>query len=248
MFIQIENISKTYNKNKHPFVALHNISIDIKNGEFIVFLGPSGCGKSTLLDIIAGLKKAESGNVFINGETNFPCGKYSSMVFQDYALIPWKTVERNLTYVMKINKIPVKKRKELINSLLIEVGLEDFKDSFPNQLSGGMKQRVAIARALVSDTEILLMDEPFAALDAITRESLQDTFVDLVENKRKTIIFVTHSIDEALKIADRIIIFSASPGTIKKEIKISVSRKGRDLLASPILKIKKEILKVLNGI
>lgn len=247
--IEVRNISKIYKtgqKQENDLVALRNVSLQIKQGEFIALLGPSGCGKSTLLDLIAGLNTPSEGKILINNEHPLIPGKYSSMVFQSYSLIPWKSVKANIEHVLKIKKIPKDRWNSIIKNSLTEVDLHNFQNAYPKQLSGGMQQRVALARSLISDTQILLMDEPFAALDAITRENLQKLFIDLLKEKNKTIVFVTHSIDEALKMADRIVVFTNNPGEIKKIFNLP-PRNHRDTLEKDLLvKVKREIFKILN--
>lgn len=187
-------------------------------------VGPSGCGKSTFLDILAGLSKPTSGNVYIDGKPITGPALDRGIIMQGYALFPWRTVEKNIEFGLEIKNIPKEKRREISKKFINLVGLKGFENRYPHELSGGMKQRVAIARALAYDPEVLLMDEPFAAVDAQTRESLQEELLNIWEKTNKTIIFITHSIEEAVFLADRVVVMTANPGRIKEIINIKLSR------------------------
>ncbi|MDR3295199.1 MAG: ABC transporter ATP-binding protein [Clostridiales Family XIII bacterium] len=202
-------------KKNQKFTALSNISFTVSEGEFVTILGPSGCGKSTLLDVIAGLLKPEKGEVRINGKEVGKPSLEVGFVMQSYALFPWRTVRKNIEYGLELKKVPKKDRREIAEKYLSLVNLGDFADRYPYELSGGMKQRVAIVRALAYNPNILLMDEPFAAVDAQTREGLQDELLNIWEQTKKTIVFVTHSIEEAVILSDRVIVLTENPGTIK---------------------------------
>ncbi|MBJ6724335.1 ABC transporter ATP-binding protein [Geomesophilobacter sediminis] len=218
--VQIEHLTKTYSSNsKVETLALDDLSLTINKGEFFALLGPSGCGKSTLLHIIGGLSSA-SGTILINGEPVKGPGLNRGIVFQEYALFPWKTVLENVAFGLKMKGVPKKERDLKAREYLALVGLSGFEERYPDQLSGGMKQRTAIARALAFDPEVLLMDEPFAALDAQTREILQEELLRIWEKTGKTVIFVTHSIEEAVYLAQRVAVITARPGRIKEIVEI----------------------------
>lgn len=221
----VKNICKIYEADDGNGVkALQNIDIEVNDKEFVCIIGPSGCGKTTLLRIIAGLEKPDSGSVTLNNETILAPGPDRGMVFQEYSLFPWRTVLKNITFSLELKKIPKAERNKIANEYLELVGLEKFADSYPHELSGGMKQRVAIARALVNDPKILLMDEPFGAVDAQTRNRLQQELLKIWEKEQKTIMFITHSVDEAVFLADRVVVFTARPGKIKEIIDIDLPR------------------------
>lgn len=223
--LEVKNICKIYVADDGDSVqALQNIDIEVKDKEFVCIIGPSGCGKTTLLRIIAGLEKPDSGSVTLNNETILAPGPDRGMVFQEYSLFPWRTVLKNITFSLELKKIPKAERNKIANEYLELVGLEMFADSYPHELSGGMKQRVAIARALVNDPKILLMDEPFGAVDAQTRNRLQQELLNIWEKEQKTIMFITHSVDEAVFLADRVVVFTARPGKIKEIIDIDLPR------------------------
>ncbi len=204
--------------------ALGGINLDIKEGEFLAIVGPSGCGKSTFLEIVAGLIKATSGSIYIDGAPIDGPDHNRGIVFQGYALFPWRTVLGNVAYGLEEKGVPEKEREEICGQYISLVGLSGFENRYPYELSGGMKQRVAIARALAYNPDILLMDEPFAALDAQSREILQDEILRIWEETKKTVVFVTHNIEEAVFLADRIAVMSARPGRIKKIIDVPLSR------------------------
>ena len=229
--IVIEGISRVYEINnawdKKDFLAIKDVNIEVKNGEFLTIVGPSGCGKSTLLDIIAGLAKPNSGKIYIDDKAVSGPGLDRGIVMQSYALLPWRTVRQNIEFGLEIKRISKSHRKSISQKYIELVNLTGFEDRYPYELSGGMKQRVAIARALAYDPEVLLMDEPFAAVDAQTREVLQDELLRIWEETHKTIIFVTHNIDEAVALADRVAVMSANPGTIKEIIDIKLPRPRR---------------------
>ncbi len=224
--LYIENVSKFYtsNNNHSSLTALNNINLKINEGEFVCFVGPSGCGKSTLLNILAGLDKPSSGKVVLNGKVVDDTGPDRTVVFQENALFPWLRVIENVEFGLKIAGLEKYKRREIAKHYIDLMQLTKFSDAYVYQLSGGMKQRVAIARALVMDPEVLLMDEPFAALDAQTRDLLLVELQLIWARTKKTIIFVTHNILESVCLGDRIIVFTNRPGSIKKEISISYRR------------------------
>ncbi|MDZ4211569.1 MAG: ABC transporter ATP-binding protein [Methylotenera sp.] len=205
--------------DKH-FVAVDNISLDLREGEFMVIVGPSGCGKSTLLDLLAGLTKPTSGQILLDNKLITGPALDRGIVFQQYALFPWLTALENIEFGLEAKGVPAKQRRETARHFLDLVGLSGFENRHPNELSGGMKQRVAIARSLAYDPDVLLMDEPFAALDAQTRESLQTELLRIWEKSKKTIIFITHGIDEAVYLGQRVAVMTSWPGRIKEIIDI----------------------------
>jgi NitT/TauT family transport system ATP-binding protein len=230
--IVARHISKVFHikrpgEGKREFSAVKDLSLNVKKGEFVSIVGPSGCGKSTFLDILAGLSEPSSGDIFIDGRKITGPALDRGIVLQGYALFPWRTVRQNIEYGLEIKKIKKAERKAISDRFIDLVELNGFTESYPYELSGGMKQRVAIARALAYDPEVLLMDEPFAAVDAQTRETLQDELLNIWEKTGKTIIFITHSIEEAVFLADRVAVMSASPGVIKRIIDVELPRPRR---------------------
>ena len=226
--IEINNLTVDYTEKKKSFTALKNVSFSIEEGEFVSIIGSSGCGKSTLLSILEGINTATEGEILINGEPVTGTGPDRGVVFQHYSLFPWMTARRNVAFGIKqVNKnVSRAERYQLADEFLQKVGLEQFKNKYPSQLSGGMQQRVAIARALAMDTDILLMDEPFGAIDAKNRTILQELLLELWENAtpRKTVVFVTHDIDEAILLSDKIVMMTANPGRVYREIKVPFER------------------------
>jgi NitT/TauT family transport system ATP-binding protein len=221
--IEINDVTKEFEGRAGTTVALQNVSFTVKKNEFVSVVGPSGCGKSTILNIIAGLTESTSGTVKVGGKVVSGPGKERGVVFQQYALFPWKTVLENVEFGLKLQETPKLQRREIAEKYLELVGLKDFWDAYPKELSGGMKQRVAIARAYAVNPEVLLMDEPFGALDAQTRVQLQENLLSTWENERKTCFFITHDVEEAVFLAQRIIVMSARPGRIKDIIEVALS-------------------------
>ncbi len=228
--IDVLNLVVDYKEGNKHFLALDNVTFSVKKGEFVCVLGSSGCGKSTLLSVLEGLNAPTSGKVLIDGKPVSGTGSDRGVVFQQYSLFPWMSARKNVDFGLKQNHkdLTKKQRLEIVDETLKKVGLEGFEDKYPSQLSGGMQQRVAIARALAMNTDILLMDEPFGAIDPKNRLALQEILLKLWdkdgESKKKTVVFVTHDIDEAIFLADRIVIFSASPGRVYEEIKVPFKR------------------------
>jgi len=222
--IHVDHLTRTFESPSGTLNALEDVSLDVQTGEFLAIVGPSGCGKTTLLRILAGLDKPTTGTLDAPGR--FPT---NALVFQGRSVFPWLTVEDNITYGLKLTGVPRSERRERATALLRLIGIERFRASFPHQLSEGMRQRVAIARALAVDPDLLLMDEPFSALDEQTKLILQDEVLDIWERTRKTIVFITHSIDEALVMADRIVVFTAQPGRVKSIVDVDFPR-PRDFL------------------
>jgi NitT/TauT family transport system ATP-binding protein len=224
-YISIRDVSQIFREDRHQeVVALKNINLDIRRGEFVCLLGPSGCGKSTLLNAIAGFIPPTTGRIAVDGQTVAAPGPDRGVVFQEYALFPWMTVEKNIAFGLEIQKTPKPRIREKVSALLAMLQLTEFRDRYPRDLSGGMRQRVAIARVLALDAPILLMDEPFGALDALTRRNLQDELLRIWAELKKTIVFVTHSIEESVHLADRVVVMTYRPGTIKREVAITLSR------------------------
>ena len=220
--LKIDNVKKIYQTRKGEMTALNGVNLDIKENEFICVVGPSGCGKSTLLNIIAGLDTPTSGAVYIDGKKIEGTGTERGVVFQQYALFPWLTVLKNVMFGLKLQGKSDAEAKEIATKYIKMVQLEDFVNHYPKELSGGMKQRVAIARAYAVKPEVLLMDEPFGALDAQTRTQLQTELLKTWESERKTCFFITHDVDEAIILAQRVIVMSARPGRIKDIVDIDI--------------------------
>lgn len=220
--VKIDNVVKKYNTRKGEMIALNGINLEIKENEFICVVGPSGCGKSTLLNIIAGLLEPTSGNVWVDGKMVDGPGPERGVVFQQYALFPWLTVLKNVEFGLKLKGVTGGQATDEAMKYLKMVDLEQFVNSYPKELSGGMKQRVAIARAYAVNPQVLLMDEPFGALDAQTRTQLQTELLLTWEKERKTCFFITHDVDEAIILAQKVIIMSARPGRIKEIVDIKI--------------------------
>ena len=226
--IHIDRVHKIYAGEGGDVVALQDIRLDIAAGEFVCLLGPSGCGKSTLLNAVAGFSLPTQGMIEVGGQPVRGPGPDRGMVFQEYALFPWMTVAGNIAFALEVQ--PGRRRSERavinqrVDELLALFGLRDFRDRFPKDLSGGMRQRVAIARVLAMDAPVMLMDEPFGALDALTRRTLQDELLRIWQRFGKTVLFVTHSIEEALYLADRIIVMTYRPGTLKRDQRVELPR------------------------
>jgi NitT/TauT family transport system ATP-binding protein len=240
--VSLEGISLSYKTNDgSQLLALDNISLKVKPGEFLCIVGPSGCGKSTLLHLIAGLQRATSGSVLIDDKQVEGAGTDRILIFQELGLFPWLTVGQNIAFGMKMKGISKAERNEKTDYYLRLVHLGQFKDSYTHQLSGGMRQRVALARALASEPDVLLMDEPFAALDAQTRDLLHDELERIWSETGRTIIFVTHNVREAVRLADRVALFTFRPGRIKREFAIDLPR-PRHLEDITVAKSAREIL------
>jgi NitT/TauT family transport system ATP-binding protein len=232
--IAVRNVAKTFRVADGKNVeALENINFEIEDaysregrdiGEFRVLLGPSGCGKSTLLRLIAGLDRPDSGEVLVNDQPVDGPGKDRGMVFQKYTSFPWLTVADNIAYGLKINSVPEQKRNEIVAQLIRDIGLSGFENAYPETLSGGMQQRVAIARTLALRPAVILMDEPFGALDAQTRSEMQQLLLKVWDETASTILFVTHDVEEAIYLADRVFIMSAHPGTIVEDVQVPFDR------------------------
>jgi NitT/TauT family transport system ATP-binding protein len=218
--VEVRNISKFYG-SVH---ALDKINLSFPKGQMTTLLGPSGCGKTTLLKIIAGLLEPSDGDVLINGKVVHGPGPERAFVFQDFALLPWATVLRNVAFGMELAKVPKAEREDKARHYINEVGLSGFEDKFPHELSGGMRQRVGLARAMVVKADVLLMDEPFSAVDEQNRRKFQEDLLHLLASENKTVIFVTHSIEEAVYVSDQIVLLSPRPGQIHSVIRPEISR------------------------
>ena len=222
--ISINAVNKIFTTGGADVIALKDINLEIASGEFICLLGPSGCGKSTLLNAIAGFSQPTSGQILAGGKLITEPGPDRGMVFQEYALFPWMTIESNIAFGLEIAGKTPAEIKERVDMLLSMLGLTEFRTRYPKDLSGGMRQRVAIARVLALDSPIMLMDEPFGALDALTRRNLQDELLKIWKVFGTTIVFVTHSIEESIYLADRTIVMTYRPGTIKRDVAIELPR------------------------
>ena len=220
--LKIDNVYKEYQGRNGKTIALNGVSLDIKENEFICVVGPSGCGKSTLLNIIAGLLEPTSGTVSLDGKVIEGTGVERGVVFQQYALFPWRTVLKNVMFPLEMKKVPKAEAEAIARKYIKSVGLEGFEKSFPKELSGGMKQRVAIARAYAANPEVLLLDEPFGALDAQTRTQLQSELIHTWQEEKKTCFFITHDVEEAIILGTKVIVMSARPGRIKTVIDIDL--------------------------
>ncbi|MET3697862.1 NitT/TauT family transport system ATP-binding protein/sulfonate transport system ATP-binding protein [Bacillus oleivorans] len=220
----IDQVGKVFSTKSGDVVALNQTSFTVEEGEFVTILGPSGCGKSTILRVVAGLEEPTSGKVLMDGKEIKGPGPDRGMVFQTYSLYPWLTVEENIAFGLKLKGVSKKEQQEVARHYLNMIGLNGFEKHYPIQLSGGMKQRVAIARALANDPEILLMDEPFGALDAQTRSIMQEILLKVWEESKKTILFITHDVEESIFLGDSVYVMTARPGRLKANIKVPLPR------------------------
>jgi NitT/TauT family transport system ATP-binding protein len=222
--LQASGIRKSYAKNGRPFEILDVERFAAREGEFITIIGPSGCGKSTLLHIMGGFIPAEAGRVELYGREVHGPGPDRGMMFLEFSLFPWKSVAGNIAWGLEVQGLPRKSIEETVGRYLEMTGLTEFRNHYPAELSGGMKQRAALARVLAFDPKVLLMDEPFGALDAQTRETMQEELTRVWERTRKTIVFVTHDIEEAVYLGDRVVVLTARPGRIRQEVRIDLPR------------------------
>jgi ABC-type nitrate/sulfonate/bicarbonate transport system ATPase subunit len=244
--LRIDALTKAYHTRSGERVeALSAVSIDVKAGEFLVIVGPSGCGKSTLLQIVAGFLEPTSGQTLVDGEPIVGPSIDRSMVFQSYALFPWLSVLGNVEFGLRRKGLPRARQREIALHHLSLVGLQDFANRSVDELSGGMKQRVAIARAFAVDPSIMLMDEPFGALDALTRRFLQHELLRIWREQQRTVIFITHSVNEAIFLADRILVMSSRPGRIRAEWKVDAPR-PRDMISEELLRLERKIYALLD--
>ncbi|WP_298668610.1 ABC transporter ATP-binding protein [uncultured Methanofollis sp.] len=247
MSLSIEHVSKVFtNEMGEEVTALGDISLDVKEGEFICILGPSGCGKTTLLRIIAGLDHPTGGRAAINEKEITGPTPEMAMIFQEYSLYPWRTVLDNIAFGLEVQGVGKEERYGRARKYLTLVGLEDFENSHPYELSGGMRQRVAVARALCVEPQVLLMDEPFGALDAQTRNTMQKELLEIWKKTKKTVIFVTHSVDEAVYLSDRVVVLSPRPSHVQEVISITVPR-PRDRTSVEFAQVRRHVLSLIQG-
>ena len=252
-----QGISHVFDTAKGDLVVLDRLDLEVREGEFATIVGTSGCGKSTFLHIVAGLTTPSAGDVFIDGHKIQGPGRDRGMVFQSYTLFPWMSVQKNVEFALKKSPVGPKEKQELTAYYIDMVGLRGFEDSFPGQLSGGMKQRVAIARALVYHPSVLLMDEPFGALDAQTRGLMQELLLDVWDKNKCTVLFVTHDVDEAIFMSDHVYIMTTRPGAVKRELEIPLLRpRTYEVVMTPefttlkreiVDAIREETLKTMNA-
>jgi NitT/TauT family transport system ATP-binding protein len=254
-FISIRGLSKSFWDINNPEDVVHAVSdfdLEIAEGEFVCVVGPSGCGKTTLLRCIAGLEEPTKGEVRIRGHPLGGTGAERGYVFQSFALFPWRSVRRNIEFGLEVKKLDKEQRRRISDEYIDLVGLQGFEDAYPRELSGGMQQRVGLARALANDPEVLLMDEPFGSLDAQTRNLMQIEVLKIWNRTHKTIIFVTHSVDESIFLADRVVVLTARPADIKAVFPVDLTR-PRDRASDEVASIRHEVLEdlteeVLRGI
>ena len=245
-FLHIRDVNKTFTIGDERVEALHHVDLIVPKGEFVCLIGASGCGKSTLLRIVAGFEQPTSGDVRVYDAPITGPGSDRGMVFQDFALFPWMTVRQNIAFGPRQKKLPKGEVAALAGRYLEMVGLQKFADRFPYQLSGGMKQRVAIARVLANEASILLMDEPFGALDALTREQLQDELLEIWARTQVTILFVTHSVEEATLLADRVVVMTAGPGRIESDNRVRLAR-PREVSAPDFNEVRRQLTERLTS-
>ena len=245
MYIEIKDACKNYVQDGKEFTALDHVSLDIEKGEFICLLGPSGCGKSTLLNALAGFEKVNSGIVKIDGKEVTAPSINNITIFQNYGLLPWRNVLKNVELGLESKKVPKAERTAAAKKYLELVGLGGYEKRYPKQLSGGQQQRVSIARGLAVDPDIIFMDEPFGALDAITRMKLQEDILRISREEKKTVIFVTHDIEEAVFLADRIVVMMADPGRIKSIVTVPLHG-YRDRTSGDFLRVRDKIFELFN--
>ena len=245
--LQVRGLSKIFESKNGTVTAIQNVDLEVKESEFVMIVGPSGCGKTTLLNIIGGLESASGGEVLLEGRPVSGPGPDRGMVFQGYSLFPWLTVQKNVEFGLKMKRVPEAERAAKAKKYIDLVGLNGFENALPKQLSGGMKQRVAIARTLANEPEVLLMDEPFGALDAQTRVVMQELLADVSRRTGTTILFITHDIDEAVLLGERIYVMSRRPGTIREMIMVDIpGERSHNVLVLPeFLQIKKRIMDML---
>jgi NitT/TauT family transport system ATP-binding protein len=246
--VSASGVGKTYpghNADDPPVAALQDVHFGVRHNEFCSILGNSGCGKTTLLTIIAGFEQPTSGHLLLNGVPVGKPGWERTMIFQDYALFPWQTVEENIGFGLEMKNVRAAERNQIVQKYIALVGLSGFERRYPHQLSGGMRQRVSIARALAVDPQVLLMDEPFGALDAQNRSLMQKEMVRIWEHERKTCILVTHSIEEAITLSDRILVMTRRPGTIKANIEVTLAR-PRSEDDAEVLKLRRTIRELIQ--
>lgn len=251
--IELKNVFFTYRSADRDVLAVKDVSFQVKPGQFVCLVGPSGCGKTTILNMLAGFLKQTSGQILVGGAAGDGQGLQGSslrrgVVFQDFAqLFPWRTVRANVEFGLEMQGVSAKERKETAMEFLRLVKLEKFSESYPHQLSGGMQQRAAIARSLAYNPAVLLMDEPFAALDAMTRDEMQKMLTDVWSATKKTVIYITHNVSEAVYLGDMVVVLRAHPGSVKTIIDVNLPR-YRDPLSAEFVDIQKQILHALSDV
>jgi NitT/TauT family transport system ATP-binding protein len=244
--IDVEDVSFEYQLDSGPVLAIKDITFSVQQSEFVCLLGPSGCGKTTILNILAGLLRPTRGEIRIGGEPLGANKQNRGVVFQDFSqLFPWRTARKNVEFGLETRKVDKRPREQTALEFLRMVGLEKFADAYPHQLSGGMQQRVAIARSLAYNPQVLLMDEPFAALDAMTRDDMQQLLTDVWQRTKKTIVYITHNVAEAVFLGDKVVVLNAHPGTIKTELRLDLPR-PRDPLSESFVESQREIMRHLR--
>jgi len=248
-YLEVDGVTIAYPQRSGTVEAVRDVSFSVERREFVVLVGPSGCGKTTLLHAMGGLTPVTTGSIRCAGAPVSGPGPERVMVFQEFSLFRWRTVRRNIEFALECAGTPPRDRKPIVDRLLKQIGLERYADFYPDRISGGMKQRAAIARALAYDADILLMDEPFGALDAQTRLIMQTLLLDIWEGSGKTVFFITHDIDEAIYLADRILIMSAGPGTITDEYRVTAPRpRAADFLVSEeFIELKRRIFAAIRA-
>ena len=244
--VEIKNVSKQFELQGQTIHALRDANLVIEKGEFVTLIGASGCGKSTLLRIMAGFETPSAGEALMWGQPIRDPAPERGMVFQDYALFPWLTVRENIGFGPKSRGVPRQQAKDTVERFVDMVGLRRFADAYPHQLSGGMRQRVAIARVLANDAELVLMDEPFGALDAMTRERLQDELLEIWQRTKLTVVFVTHAIEEAILLADRVVVMTPGPGRIESDNRLVLAR-PRDVAAPDFNELRRDMSAKLHS-
>jgi NitT/TauT family transport system ATP-binding protein len=247
--LEVRGVTKTFRQGKAKVIpVLRDLSLDVGDLEFVAIIGPSGCGKSTFLRILDGLIPCDAGSIFLDGREVTGTGQGRGMVFQTFDLFPWRTALENVEFGLEIQQVPKAERREVSRHYIELVGLSGFEHSYPYQLSGGMQQRVGIARALAVRPEILLMDEPFGSLDVQTRDLLQDELLRIWEQEQKTVVFITHSIEEAIYLADRVIVFTPRPAQVERVIPVPFGRPRREELKTsvPFLDLRRQIWELLK--
>jgi NitT/TauT family transport system ATP-binding protein len=247
--LRIEGVALRFAaKNRPPMIALDDISLDVFENEFSVIVGPSGCGKTSLLRLVAGLIQPSEGTIRLDGRAVTGPGRERGMVFQSYTLFPWLTVQQNVEFGLQIAGMPAEQRRGIARRFLAQVGLEGFEQLYPKALSGGMMQRVALARALANHPEILLMDEPFGALDSQSRSLMQELLLEIWQQSNKTVLFITHDIDESILLGDKVFVMTARPGRIKEIVPITLPRpRTVELLTSePFMALKRRIMRAVH--
>ncbi len=245
--IEARNISFEYETAAGSVLAVKDVSFSVGDAEFLCVLGPSGCGKTTILNMLAGFLKQTQGEILIGGKPVTGQGQDRGVVFQDFAqLFPWRTARRNVEFGLEMRGVPEAERRETALRFLRLVKLEKFTDAYPHQLSGGMQQRVAIARALAYNPAVLLMDEPFAALDAMTRDEMQRLLTDVWQQTRKTVVYITHNVAEAVYLGDKVLVLASQPGTVKAEFNLDFAR-PRDPLSEEVVAAQRKILAFLGS-